>query len=188
MIFNPTPLRNAYTIDWEPRSDERGLFARTFCAEEFGRHGLVSAFVQANISDNRLTGTVRGMHFQKPPHAEVKLVRCVRGAIFDVIIDIRPESPTYRMWFGTILSAENGTMMYVPEGFAHGYQTLADDSTAFYLVSEPYTPHAETGVRYDDPIIGVTWPLPTTNVSSKDSDWPLLDSNRKSASSNRRCQ
>jgi dTDP-4-dehydrorhamnose 3,5-epimerase len=174
MIFHPTPLKDAYTIAWEPRTDDRGLFARAFCAEEFARNGLVSNYVQANLSENRVAGTVRGMHFQTPPHAEVKLVRCVRGAIYDVIVDIRPGSPTYFMWFGAVLSADNGLMMYVPEGFAHGYQTLADDSTAFYLVSKAYTPGSERGLRYDDHRIGINWLLPPEKVSLKDANWPLI--------------
>jgi dTDP-4-dehydrorhamnose 3,5-epimerase len=174
MIFQPTPLKDAYTIAWEPRTDDRGHFARAYCEEEFARHGLISTYSQANLSDNRAAGTVRGMHFQKPPHAEVKLVRCVRGAIYDVIVDIRPESPTYLMWFGAVLSANNGLMMYVPEGFAHGYQTIEHDSTAFYLVSKAYMPGSEAGLRYDDQKIGINWLLPPQKVSLKDANWPLI--------------
>lgn len=174
MIFNPTPLKGAYTIAWEPRSDDRGLFARAFCAEEFLNQGLVSSYVQANLSDNQLAGTIRGMHFQKAPHAEVKLVRCVRGALYDVIVDIRPESPSYLKCYGTTLSAANGLMMYVPKGFAHGYQSLEDGSTAFYLVSSPYVPGAEGGLRYDDPQLAIGWPTQITSISAKDSTWPLL--------------
>jgi dTDP-4-dehydrorhamnose 3,5-epimerase len=174
MIFHPTPLKDAYTIAWEPRADDRGLFARAFCAEEFACNGLVSSYVQANLSENRVAGTVRGMHFQKPPHAEVKLVRCVRGAIYDVIVDIRPGSPTYLQSFGTTLSADNGLMMYVPTGFAHGYQSLADNSTAFYLVSVPYSPGSESGIRHNDPCVRVSWPLTITSISPKDSAWPFL--------------
>ena len=174
MIFHPVPLKDAYTIAWESRSDDRGLFARAFCADEFRREGLVSSFAQANLSENRIAGTVRGMHFQKAPHAEVKLVRCVKGAIYDVIVDIRPDSSTYLQWFGTTLSAENGLMMYVPEGFAHGYQSLEDQATAFYLVSTPYAPWAEGGLRHDDPHLAIRWPISVTSVSPKDVAWPLL--------------
>lgn len=174
MIFHPTPLADAYTVAWQAREDDRGLFARAFCAEEFGRHGLCSSFVQANISSNRLAGTVRGMHFQRSPHAEVKLVRCVRGALYDVIVDLRHESPTYLRWFGAELTDVNGLTMYVPQGFAHGYQALTADATAFYLVSAPYVPHAEGGLRHDDPRIAIHWPLPIASVSPKDASWPLL--------------
>ena len=181
MIFQPTTLKGAYTIAWEPRADDRGFFARAYCAEEFSLHGLVSTFVQANLTENRVAGTVRGMHFQKPPYAEVKLVRCVRGAIYDVIVDIRPRSPTYLTWYAALLSAENGLMMYVPEGFAHGYQTLTDDSTAFYLVSTAYTPGSEGGLRYDDRRLGIDWPLPAKKVSPKDAHWPLITPDTQAA-------
>jgi dTDP-4-dehydrorhamnose 3,5-epimerase len=182
MIFEPTPLSGAYTIAWEPRSDDRGLFARAFCAEEFLREGLVSSYVQANLSDNHVAGTIRGMHFQKAPHAEVKLVRCVRGALYDVIVDIRPESSTYLECYGATLSAQNGLMMYVPEGFAHGYQSLEKGSTAFYLVSSPYIPGAEGGLRYDDPRLAIRWPIPITSISPKDLTWPLLQTPSSPAS------
>lgn len=174
MLFHPTPLAGAYTVAWQAREDDRGLFARAFCADEFGREGLCASFVQANISTNRHAGTVRGMHFQKPPHAEVKLVRCVKGGIYDVIVDIRPNSPTYLRWFGTELTDVNGLMMYVPEGFAHGYQALTADATAFYLVSAAYAPQAEGGLRYNDPRIAINWPLSITSVSAKDASLPLL--------------
>jgi dTDP-4-dehydrorhamnose 3,5-epimerase len=174
MIFHAIPLKDAYTIAWESRSDDRGLFARAFCADEFRRAGIIFSFAQANLTENRIAGTVRGMHFQKSPHAEVKLVRCVKGAIYDVIVDIRPDSSTYLQWFGTTLSAENGLMMYVPEGFAHGYQSLEDHATVFYLVSTPYAPGAEGGLRHDDPHLAIRWPIPVTSVSPKDVEWPLL--------------
>jgi len=174
MIFQPIPLKGAYAIAWEPRTDDRGLFARAFCAEEFRREGLVSSFVQANLSESSVAGAVRGMHFQKAPHAEVKVVRCVKGAIYDVIVDIRPDSSTYLQWFGAVLSAENGLMMYAPEGFAHGYQSLEDHATTFYLVSTPYAPGAEGGLRHDDPHLAIRWPIPVTSVSPKDLEWPLL--------------
>jgi dTDP-4-dehydrorhamnose 3,5-epimerase len=174
MIFHATPLADAYTVAWQAREDDRGLFARAFCVEEFARQGLCTSFPQANISCNRLAGTVRGMHFQVAPHAEVKVVRCVKGALYDVIVDNRPESPTYLHWFGAELSDANGLMMYVPQGFAHGYQALTADATAFYLVSAPYAPHAEGGLRHDDPRIAIRWPLPIASVSPKDASWPLL--------------
>jgi len=174
MIFQPIPLKGAYTIAWEPRTDDRGFFARVFCAEEFRREGLVSSFVQANLSESSVAGTVRGMHFQKAPHAEVKLVRCVKGAIYDVIVDIRPDSSTYLQWFGAILSADNGLMMYAPEGFAHGYQSLEDRAAALYLDSTPYAPRAEEGLRHDDPQLAICWPIPVTSISPKDAAWPHL--------------
>ena len=172
--FLECPLLGAFTIRSTIRSDDRGSFTRAFCADDFARHGLCSTYVQSNISTNRLAGTVRGMHFQRSPHAEVKLVRCVRGAIFDVIVDIRPESPTFLRWHAAELSEDNGLMMYVPKGFAHGYQTLSDGATAYYLVSDAYAPHAEGGLRHDDPRLGIAWPLPVGPVSSKDAAWPLL--------------
>lgn len=174
MIFHPAPLPGAYTIEWEPRRDDRGLFARAFCSDEFARHGLCCTFVQANLSLNRIAGTVRGMHFQNPPHAEVKLVRCVKGAVYDVIVDMRPTSPTYLRWFGAELSDANGRMMYVPQGFAHGYQALSAVATVFYLVSASYSPDSEGGIRHDDPRVRVVWPLPIASISAKDSSWPLL--------------
>jgi len=174
MLFHPTPLADAYTVAWQPSEDDRGLFARAFCAEEFAREGLCTSFVQANISVNRCAGTVRGMHFQKPPHTEVKLVRCVKGGIYDVIVDVRTYSPTYLRWFGAELTDANGLMMYVPEGFAHGYQALTADATAYYLVSAAYAAHAEGGVRHNDPRVAIKWPLPITSVSQKDGSWPLL--------------
>ena len=171
MIFSPTTLKDATLIDIERRGDERGYFARTMCRDEFKAHGLVSDFVQANHSYNRKRGTLRGMHFQRAPHEEVKLVRCVRGAILDVIIDLRPESPTYMKWEGFELTADNGRLLYVPAGFAHGFQTLVDDVDVIYQVSHPYTPAAEGGVRYNDPKFGINWPEPVTVISEKDATW-----------------
>lgn len=174
MFFNPTPLRGAHTIDWDPRRDDRGLFARAFCAAEFEHHGLCTTFAQANLSVNHHAGTVRGMHFQHPPHAETKVVRCVKGAVYDVIVDIRPASPTYLRWFGAELSETNGRMMYVPPEFAHGYQALTADATVFYLVSHPYVRDAEGGLRPTDPTLRIDWPLNVTTISPKDAAWPLL--------------
>jgi dTDP-4-dehydrorhamnose 3,5-epimerase len=175
MVFQETPLSGAYVIDIEPRVDQRGFFARAFCRKEFEEHELETNIVQGNISFNESAGTLRGMHYQRSPHAEVKLVRCTRGSIFDVIVDLRLNSPTYRKWFGDILSAENRRMMYVPKGFAHGYQTLDDQSEVLYMVTETYAPSCESGVRWDDPAIGIEWPLPEPIVSERDRQHPLLN-------------
>jgi len=173
VIFTPTSLDGAYIVDIEPRRDERGFFARAWCDEEFARHRLDTRVVQCNLSFNDRGGTLRGMHFQRAPHAEVKLIRCTRGAIYDVIVDLRPESPTHRLWIGVELTAENRRMLYIPEGFAHGYQTLVDATETFYQVSAPYAPHAEGGVRWDDPAFGIVWPETTDLViSEKDRNWP----------------
>jgi dTDP-4-dehydrorhamnose 3,5-epimerase len=173
MKFTKTSLADAVLIDLTKLGDERGFFARTFCAETFAREGLVSVYPQSNHSRNAAAGTLRGMHFQKAPHAEVKLVRCVKGALHDVIVDLRPESPTYMQWEGFDLTEENGRILYVPEGFGHGFQTLVDDTHASYQVSHPYTPGAEGGVRWDDPAFGIRWPLPVAVMSEKDAAWPL---------------
>jgi dTDP-4-dehydrorhamnose 3,5-epimerase len=172
--FTPTLLAGAYLVHLEPRVDERGLFARAFCANEFAGQKLETSFVQSNISSNAQAGTVRGLHFQRAPHAEVKLVRCVKGALYDAIVDMREGSPTYLQSFGVELSDENGLMIYVPKGFAHGYQALSDGATAFYMVSAPYAPHAEGGLRFDDPKLAIAWPRPVTAISDKDARWPLL--------------
>lgn len=174
MRFIPTPLTGAFVIELELRGDERGMFARAFCAREFTEQGLESSFVQANISSNRRVGTVRGMHFQRGDDAEVKLVRCVRGAIYDVIVDMREGSETYLRWFGAELSQDNGRMMYVPKGFAHGYQALTDEATVFYMVSAFYAPDQECGIHHADPAIGIKWPLEITAVSTKDANLPWL--------------
>jgi dTDP-4-dehydrorhamnose 3,5-epimerase len=174
MIFHGTPLAGAFLIGLEPREDHRGSFSRAFCTREFEGQGLHSQFVQANLSTNTLRGTVRGMHYQRSPDAEVKLVRCIRGAVFDVIVDLREGSPTFKRWFGAELSESNGLMMYVPEGFAHGMQALEDGATAFYMTSAHYAPGAEGGCRPDDPSLGIEWPLPVTAVSEKDAAWPAL--------------
>lgn len=171
MIFTPTPLHDAYVITPEKREDSRGFFARAWCRQEFAAHGLNTELAQANLSFNRQRGTLRGMHFQLAPHAEVKLVRCTRGAIHDVIIDLRPDSPSYMQWFGIDLTADNHTMLYVPKGFAHGYQTLLDDSEVFYQVSDAYAPGFEGGVRHNDPLFGIKWPLAVASISEKDANW-----------------
>lgn len=175
MKFTRTRLQDAVTIDLTKHADARGFFARTFCKETFGKEGLVTEFVQANHSSNLKAGTLRGMHYQKAPYGEVKLVRVVQGAIHDVIVDLRPESPTYRRWEGFDLDAEGGRMLYVPAGFAHGFQTLVDDTQVTYQVSAPYTPGAEGGLRWDDPAFGIRWPLPVAVISDKDAAWPLTD-------------
>lgn len=178
MVFNETPLDGAYTIAMDPREDPRGYFARAFCSREFGDHGLETSFVQTNLSFNARVGLVRGMHFQTGEDTEVKLVRCVRGAIYDVIVDLRSNSPSYLQWFGAELSENNGLTMYVPRGFAHGYQSLTEGATAHYMVSAYYAPHAEGGVRHDDPAIGIRWPNTVTDLSDKDAAWPLLEPRR----------
>ena len=173
MIFTETELPGAYVVDLERREDERGFFARTWCSDEFAAQGLDARLTQCNVSYNARRGTLRGMHMQLAPHAEVKLVRCTRGAIYDVIIDLRPDSPTFTRWTGVELTEENRTMLYVPEGFAHGYQALTDGSEIFYQVSEPYAPAAERGVRWDDPAFAIEWPEPGNAIlSEKDRAWP----------------
>ena len=174
MIFTPTKLEGAYLIDLDKREDERGFFARAWCRQEFEEHGLNPALVQCNVSFNKEKGTLRGMHLQVEPHQEAKLVRCTRGAIYDVIIDLRPGSKTFKQWIGAELTAENYRMLYVPEGFAHGYLTLADETETFYQVSEFYTPGAERGLRFDDPVFAIEWPGETRVISEKDSAWPLF--------------
>jgi dTDP-4-dehydrorhamnose 3,5-epimerase len=172
MIFTETPLAGAYVIDLDLRQDERGFFARSFCMHEFEEHGLESFTAQCNLSFNHRAGTLRGMHYQLPPAAEAKLVRCVRGAIYDVIIDMRPESPSYLQHFGVRLDDDNHTALYVPPLFAHGYQALTDRAEVSYQVSEFYTPGQERGIRYDDEAFGIDWPLAVTVISEKDSSWP----------------
>ena len=168
MTITPTPLAGAYLIDLAPRRDDRGFFVRTYCQETFEKHGLRTNFVQANHSRTRGLGTVRGMHLQHPPHGEVKVVRCTRGVIFDVFVDLRAGSPTFLNWFAVELSEVNFRIAYIPPGFAHGFQTLSNDVDVSYHVTASYTPHAEGRVRYDDPRIGIRWPLPVTGLSTKD--------------------
>jgi dTDP-4-dehydrorhamnose 3,5-epimerase len=175
MIFTETRLRGAYVIDLTPHEDNRGFFARAFCQREFAAHGLKPTIAQANIAANRAKGTLRGMHFQYPPAAETKLVRCTRGAILDIIVDLRPESPTYLEHVAVELSEDNYRALYVPERFAHGYQTLRDNTDTSYQVGEFYAPGTEGGLRYSDPRLGLTWPLPVAVISDKDRNWKLLD-------------
>lgn len=174
MIFTETHLKGAFIIDLEERRDHRGFFARTFCAREFEAHGLKPMVAQANLSFNHRRGTLRGLHFQRPPAAETKLVRCTAGAIHDVIVDLRPESPTYLQHVGVELSAANRRALYVPEMFAHGYITLTDGAEVIYQVGEFYTPGAEGGLRWDDPALGIDWPVAVEVISEKDAAWPLI--------------
>jgi dTDP-4-dehydrorhamnose 3,5-epimerase len=175
MIFTETALAGAFIIDIEPRGDSRGFFARAFCQHEFEEHGLKPTIAQANLAYNATRGTLRGMHFQYPPAAETKLVRATRGAILDIIVDLRPESPTYLEHIAVELTADNHRALYVPERFAHGYQVLEDQTETSYQVGEFYAPEHEGGLRYDDPRLGLTWPLPVGEMSVKDAGWRLLD-------------
>jgi dTDP-4-dehydrorhamnose 3,5-epimerase len=168
MIFTETKLKGAFVLDLEKREDDRGFFARAFCQKEFEAHGLKPVIAQANLAFNRITGTVRGMHFQFPPAAESKLVRCVRGAILDIIVDLRPESPTFLDHVAVELNEDNYRALYVPERFGHGYQALRDQTVTSYEVGEFYTPSTESGLLYNDPGLGLAWPLPVTVVSEKD--------------------
>jgi dTDP-4-dehydrorhamnose 3,5-epimerase len=171
MIFTETKLADAYLVDIDRQKDHRGYFARIFCAEEFSAHGLRSAVAQASVSFNTRRGTLRGLHFQYPPTAETKYVRCTKGAVFDVIVDLRPESATYLKHLAVVLSAENHRGLCVPKRFAHGFITLEDETELTYLVSEFHTPNAEGGLRYDDPMLGVEWPLPVHVISRRDTAW-----------------
>ena len=175
MIFTETKLRGAFIIDVERRVDERGFFARAFCQNEFAAHGLKPVIAQANLAFNKSRGTLRGMHFQYPPHAETKLVRATRGSILDIIVDLRPESATYLQHVEVELSADNHRALYVPERFAHGYQALEDATETSYQVGEFYAPGSEGGLSPFDPRLGLAWPLPVSVISPKDSAWPPLD-------------
>jgi dTDP-4-dehydrorhamnose 3,5-epimerase len=175
MKFNPLPVKDGYLIELEKRGDDRGFFARFFCEREFAEAGLETRFVQANNSLSRQKGTLRGMHYQAGPAAEVKCVRCIRGALWDAILDLRPDSPTFGRWYGAELTAENRLMMYVPRGFAHAILTLTDDTEALYLVSAFYAPEQERGIRWSDPRFGVEWPIEPVEISPKDAAWPDFD-------------
>lgn len=174
MRFIPTKLEGVWVIEPQPHKDSRGLFARTYCAREFGEQGLADTFVQCNTSWNAGKGTVRGLHYQLPPSSEVKLVRCTAGALWDVIVDLRPNSPTYFQHAGIELTATNRLALYVPEMFAHGFQTLEEGTEVFYQMSEFYAPKLARGIRYDDPKLGIQWPLPITSISDHDLSWTLL--------------
>ncbi len=175
MIFTETHLKGAFIIDIERREDSRGFFARAFCQHEFEDHGLKPVIAQANVAFNHLRGTLRGMHFQYPPAAETKLVRCTRGAIVDIIVDLRPESSTYLQHVAVELTEDNSRALYVPERFAHGYQVLRDKTETSYQVGEFYTPGSESGLLYSDPRLKLEWPLPVSVISDKDKLWRTLD-------------
>lgn len=172
MIFVETELSGAFVIEPVLREDERGFFAQAWNREEFERRGLDARIALAAVSYNRRKGTLRGMHYQRAPHAQAKLVRCTRGSIYDVVVDLRPQSPTFARWIGVELSASNRRSLFVPAGFAHGYQALEDDSEIFYQMSESYRPEAEAGVRWDDPAFGISWPLEVAVISPRDRDYP----------------
>jgi len=175
MRFTATELAGAWIIEPEPHKDSRGLFARTFCAREFREHGLLDTFVQCNTSWNSLTGTLRGLHYQLPPSSEVKLVRCTAGALWDVVVDLRPDSPTYLQHVGVELTAKNRRALYIPEMFAHGFQTLEDGTEVFYQMSDFYAAKSARGLRFDDPKLGIKWPLPVNSISDRDQNWTLLE-------------
>jgi dTDP-4-dehydrorhamnose 3,5-epimerase len=173
MRFVETELPGAYIVELEERVDDRGFFARIWCRDEFTEHGLTAELAQCSLSRTDAAGTLRGMHFQRPPHEEAKLVRCSRGAIFDVIVDLRPDSPSLGRWFGVELEESAGRALYVPEGFAHGFQTLVDDVDVLYMISTPYAPEAASGVRWDDPFFAIEWPPAEQRVlSERDRSWP----------------
>lgn len=174
MKFEPLSIPGAYVVVLEPLEDERGFFARSWCRSEFEARGLNPRVEQCNISRNRERGTLRGMHYQVAPHAEAKLVRCTRGAVYDVVLDLRPDSPRYLRWEAVELSAENYKALYVPEGCAHGFQTMVDDSELFYQMAAAYAPGSSRGVRWDDPAFGIVWPLPNPILSPKDRSHPLF--------------
>lgn len=172
MRLTPLDLADACVVDVDRFEDERGFFARTFCAREFAAHGLMERVAQSNVSFNARRGTLRGMHYQQAPHAEAKLVRCTRGAIWDVIVDLRPASPTHTRWFAAELTEDNHRALYVPEGFAHGFLTLTDDAEVLYLMSEFFVPDAARGVRWDDPAFGIEWPFDPVVISERDRTYP----------------
>jgi dTDP-4-dehydrorhamnose 3,5-epimerase len=176
--FEETKLKGAFVVHLEPREDERGFFSRAFCQNEFAEHGLKTSIAQANISWNHQAGTLRGMHFQYPPAAETKFIRCTQGALFDVIIDLRPESETFGQHIGVELSAANHVALYVPERFGHGFMTLVDGTEAMYQVGEFYTPGKEGGLRFDDPTLGIDWPMAPRVISTKDEQWSSFDEQR----------
>jgi len=172
--FQESPLAGAYTIELDRLEDERGFFARSYSAEEFAARGLPAAMPQSSVSFNARRGTLRGLHYQAEPHAEDKLVRCTAGAIYDVIVDLRPDSPSARRWFGVELSAANHRSLFVPKGLAHGFMTLRDDTEVLYMISVPYAPGFERGLRWNDPAIGISWPTAPSVVSARDAAYPLL--------------
>lgn len=179
MIFKETPLKGSYVIELEPFTDERGWFVRTFCKEEFGKIGHTKEWLQFNHSYTRQKGSIRGMHYQIPPYSEIKLVRCIAGSVYDVIIDLRKGSPTFLNYFGAELSSVNKKMIYIPEGFAHGFQTMTDDSELIYHHSAMYKPGVEGGIKYNDPLIKLSWPLAVASISPRDNAHQELDANFK---------
>lgn len=174
MIFTPVPIHGAFLVDLEPIADDRGSFARAFCRREFAEAGIEFDVVQCNLARSKSAGVVRGLHYQRSPADERKLVRCVAGSIFDVIADLRPDSPTFRQAWWTELDTIERRALLIPPGVAHGYQSLEDGTEVFYMTDQYYTPELETGVRFDDPVLGITWPLPAGDVSPRDRRWPLL--------------
>jgi len=179
MKFNPLTLAGSYEVELTPFTDSRGWFARTYCKNEFAQIGHTKEWVQLNHSFTQAKGSIRGMHYQLPPFKEIKMVRCIAGTVYDVIIDIRQDSPTFLQWHGTELSAANKRMLYIPEGFAHGFQTLTDDCELLYHHSEFYTPGYEAGISYNDTLLHINWPLQVTNISERDMQYPLLNNNFK---------
>jgi dTDP-4-dehydrorhamnose 3,5-epimerase len=175
MRFTPLPIQDAVLVESEPIRDERGYFARVWCQAEFARHGLDDRVAQANVGVSPRMGTLRGLHYQEAPDLEVKLVRCLRGAVWDVVVDLRPESPTHRRWHAVSLAEGDGKAIYVPSGCAHGYLTLADASEVWYQASVPFAPTSARGVRYDDPALAIAWPAPVVVISDRDRTWPLLE-------------
>lgn len=175
MIFEPTPLKDVWVISLKKLGDDRGYFARAFCRKEFEEHGINPTIVQCNTSFNKDAGTLRGMHYQVDPAPETKMVRCIRGSLYDVIIDMREDSPSYLQHFGIELTPDNGKMLFVPDNFAHGFLTLEPDTQAFYMVGGYYAPECERGLRYNDPAFGIEWPGPINIISEKDTSWPLLE-------------
>jgi len=182
VIFTETPIPGAWIIELEPRHDERGFFARTFDAVEFRAHGLDDRVAQESVSYNTRADTLRGLHYQAPPHEEAKLVRCTRGSVLDVIVDLREGEPSHRRWFSVELDAGTRRMLYVPEGVAHGFQTLVDDTEVHYRINREYSPDHARGVRFDDPSLGIAWPDAERTVSERDQRWPLLDGSDAAAS------
>lgn len=174
MIFTPSKLKESYVIDLKTFSDERGWFARYFCQNEFSKIGHTKEWVQMNHSVSFQKGTIRGIHYQLPPYSEIKLVRCISGIVFDVLVDLRKDSETFLQWFGVELSAENKTMVYIPEGFAHGFQCLSDDCELLYHHTAIYKPEAEAGIKFDDPMINIDWPLPVSVISERDAGHSFL--------------
>ena len=175
MIFTESPLPGAYVVDLEPLRDERGFFARSYCAEEFAARGLGPELRQCSVSYNARTGTLRGLHYQCAPHEEHKLVRCTAGAIYDVIVDIRASSPTYRRWFGAELTRDNRRSLFIPPGFAHGFVSLADETEVYYMISVAHAPQFSRGLRWNDPAFAIAWPLVPLVISARDAAYPLLD-------------